>query len=372
MQQSMPPLGLLIGNFAPLHLGHLQDINHAAGQCERLHIVIMPNAASDKHAHPTLKSPTLQDKVRWLQMACQAFDFVHIHTLETLFEPAVDFAKPLWCYDVKNSTVTDSAQTLTQLSKLCHDLYKKTGADTTVPIGIFYRSDHAKPTATMSDSPFVWHALVDNAFDYAAIYANPVAHFAHIAPSARSDYTQSVCIVGGESSGKTTLVHKLTNHYGASVALEMGRHYTHSHLGGSELALQYSDYPIIAQQHWQAVWQARQNATSPIVIVDTDYVTTQAFCETYENKSHPVLSAFAEHFRMDHTLLLTNNVAWVADGMRSLGSDDSRSAFAHKLAKLLQVHSIQPHIIRDPNYHTRYLQAVAYIDQMVLGKKLLA
>lgn len=34
--------GILIGYFEPLHLGHLADINHATGQTDTLHVVILP------------------------------------------------------------------------------------------------------------------------------------------------------------------------------------------------------------------------------------------------------------------------------------------------------------------------------------------
>lgn len=72
-------------------------------------------------------------------------------------------------------------------------------------------------------------------FDSYAIAREPVAHWSAIHPEARANYTKTVAIVGGESSGKTTLVHKLANYYGASFALEMGRLYVGTDLGGSEV-----------------------------------------------------------------------------------------------------------------------------------------
>lgn len=53
---------------------------------------------------------------------------------------------------------------------------------------------------------------------------------------------RTVAILGGESSGKSTLVNKLANIFNTTSAWEYGRDYVFSHLGGDEIALQYSDY----------------------------------------------------------------------------------------------------------------------------------
>ena len=57
---------------------------------------------------------------------------------------------------------------------------------------------------------------------------------------------RTVAILGGESSGKSTLVNKLANIFNTTSAWEYGRDYVFSHLGGDEMALQYSDYDKIA------------------------------------------------------------------------------------------------------------------------------
>lgn len=66
--------------------------------------------------------------------------------------------------------------------------------------------------------------------------------------------------------------------------------------------------------------------------------------------------------------MLDNNVKWVADGMRSLGSDDERSAFSNTLIRLFDKHQITPHIINDKDYHSRYLSAVRFIDDVIFKK----
>lgn len=337
--------GILIGHFEPLHLGHLADINHASGQVDTLHIVVLP-----KDGNSPFK-PTLQDKARAVQVACEFFGFIKVHTADGLNLTGLN--GQTWAYDEPNSdtSLIDVIITALQIN------------DTpTLFIKSFAKNN------LLNSQTHQTALLPDNHYNSTAIYQNPIAHFHAIAPSAKQNYTKTVCIVGGESSGKTTLVHKLANHYGANFVLEMGRLYTHSDLGGTEIGLQYSDYPVIANQHYLAIQNALKNAISPITIIDTDFITTQAFCETYENRTHPLLTAFCENVKMDYTIMLDNNVKWVADGMRSLGSDDERSAFSKTLMRLFDKHQITPHIINNKDYHDRYLSAVAFIDAVIFKK----
>ena len=85
---------ILIGDFAPLTLSMLADINHAAGLSKTLHIIIQtPNHAP----LPCGRTPTLADAVRWVQMACQSFGFIKIHTFDSLALPDMSF-------DYRNNT----------------------------------------------------------------------------------------------------------------------------------------------------------------------------------------------------------------------------------------------------------------------------
>lgn len=329
-------IGLLIGHFEPLHLGHLADINTAAGLCNTLHIIITPKSGNARF------KPTLQDKVRWVQVACQDFDFIKVHTTVSL---DIDMTG-----DYGDEINFDDA--VLQKLAITHD------DNPTI-----FMKEHATTNGKLAKLDLPKHD-----HDNETIYQDPITHFHAIAPSAKSDYVQTVCIVGGESSGKTTLVHKLAGHYGASIVLEMGRLYTYSDLGGTETALQYRDYTPIAINHTQAIFDAKKHATAPIVLVDTDFATTQAFCEEYEGRTHPVVAALADEVRMDHTIYLDNNVKWVADGIRRLGSHSQRSRFASRILEILARHDINPFVIDDADYHRRYEQAVRLIDQHVLHK----
>ena len=61
-----------------------------------------------------------------------------------------------------------------------------------------------------------------------------------------------------------------------------------------------------------------------VAFIDTDFVTTQAFCKKYEGREHPFVQALIDEYRFDLVILLENNTPWVADGLRSLGSSVDR------------------------------------------------
>jgi HTH-type transcriptional repressor of NAD biosynthesis genes len=351
--------GLMIGHFEPLHLGQMRSILEAAGQAKTLHIVIMTHPSP----HPDF-TITLQDKARWLQMACADLPFIHIHTTDEIELPLHEHL-----YDSNDSSENvriDVATSNVKLQRLIKALALP--AET----ALFMAENHPLTQSDVQEQLIlqVVTTTLQPEFDSYAIAREPVAHWSAIHPEARANYTKTVAIVGGESSGKTTLVHKLANYYGASFALEMGRLYVGTDLGGSEVGLQYSDYGPICLDHAQAIRDAKANATAPVTIVDTDFVTTQAFCEEYEGRTHPFVAACVDEFRLDHTIMLDNNTPWVDDGMRSLGTPEARGRFEQRLLDIFARHDIAPHMIDQPDYDARYQQALQFIDQHIYGKTL--
>ncbi len=112
----------------------------------------------------------------------------------------------------------------------------------------------------------------------AQIRENPFRYWEYIPTEVKPFFVRTVAILGGESSGKSTPVNKLANIFNTTSAWEYGRDYVFSHLGGDEIALQYSDYDKIALGHAQYIDFAVKYANK-VAFIDTDFVTTQAFCK---------------------------------------------------------------------------------------------
>lgn len=329
-----PAAGWIMGYFEPLHQGHIRLIQHAMGIVDCLYVIIL------EHTTPNPRYPvTLADKARWLQKVFQPFPFVKIHT---------------YAGEMPHSKQSAPQETLNHIRRSC-----------AVPDHAKFIADESNPLLALLPPKHCIALRYHHQYPGDAIRANPARYWHYIHPIARRNYTRTVAIVGGESSGKTTLVHKLANHFTAGYALEQGRLYVDYALGGSELALQYSDYRRISIDHAEAIFRATDEALAPVTLIDTDFITTQAFCLTYEGKTDPIVAAFAERIRFNHTLLLANNTVWVDDGMRSLGSLKARTAFQNTLCTLYQEYGITYHPISSKSYEERYQQAVKYIEQHI-------
>lgn len=118
------------------------------------------------------------------------------------------------------------------------------------------------------------------------IRQDPFQYWDYIPTEVKPFFVRKVALLGGESSGKSTLVNKLANIFNTTSAWEYGRDYVFSQLGGDEMALQYSDYDKIALGQAQYIDFAVKYANK-VAFIDTDFVTTQAFCLKYEGKAHP-------------------------------------------------------------------------------------
>lgn len=330
-------IGYLIGHFEPLHRGHVRLIQHAVGLVDKLHIVIL------RHPQPNPAYPvSLEDKARWLQRAFNNFDFISIHTY------AIDNINP------------EQAEANAQLQVLRRSLG--------IPEDAIFISDESHSwTSLLAANQFIALPLHQE-YDSEAIHQRPVHYWQHIHPTARREYSKTIAVVGGESSGKTTLVYKLANYFLADYVLEQGRHYVDYALGGSELALQYSDYARISQDHAKAIDLALETPKAPVTIIDTDFITTQAFCQSYEGQRDAITTAYSLHMRFDHTLLLANNTKWVDDGLRSLGTENARRQFQELLKQLYQEHEIPYYEISAAGYQERYRLAVDYIQKHIYAQ----
>lgn len=102
-----------------------------------------------------------------------------------------------------------------------------------------------------------------------------------------------------------------------------------------------------------------------VAFIDTDFITTQAFCKQYEGREHPFVQALIDEYRFDLVILLENNTPWVADGLRSLGSSTASSAFQTLLKTMLVKHNAPYVHLTESDYDSRFLGCVELVQQML-------
>lgn len=128
--------------------------------------------------------------------------------------------------------------------------------------------------------------------------------------------------------------------------------------------MQYSDYDKIALGHAQYIDFAVKYANK-VAFIDTDFVTTQAFCKKYEGREHPFVQALIDEYRFDLVILLENNTPWVADGLRSLGSSVDRKEFQNLLVEMLEENNIEFVRVEEDDYDSRFLRCVKLVREMM-------
>jgi HTH-type transcriptional repressor of NAD biosynthesis genes len=179
----------------------------------------------------------------------------------------------------------------------------------------------------------------------------------------RPHFVNKVVITGTESCGKSTLVKLLAKRYNTSWVEEFGKNYVLNELCGAEDALVYEDYPKIAFGHKLEEEKAIRSANK-VCIIDTDAVITQFYCQTYSGKPHPIVEEIANFNKYDMHILLSCDVPWVADGLRSMGEQEQRESNQRKILQMYGKHNIKP-IVIGGNYHQRFQQVCGIIDDLL-------
>jgi NadR type nicotinamide-nucleotide adenylyltransferase len=123
-----------------------------------------------------------------------------------------------------------------------------------------------------------------------------------------------VVVTGSESTGKTTLAEELARHYRGELVPEFVREYAAARRG----VIEFADHGPIARGQI-ALEDAAIARGNPIVVQDTDLLSTVVYCEHYFGKCPAWIAETARDRAPDLYLLCEIDVPWVADGVRDRG-----------------------------------------------------
>jgi NadR type nicotinamide-nucleotide adenylyltransferase len=119
-----------------------------------------------------------------------------------------------------------------------------------------------------------------------------------------------VCVLGGESSGKTTLARALARHFDTTCTDEYGRELWLERGG----ALEYDDFLTIATTQ-VAREELAARAAKEVTFGDTSPLTTLFYCQQQYGRVEAELQRLAER-NYDLTLLCAPDFPFVQDGTR--------------------------------------------------------
>ncbi len=170
-----------------------------------------------------------------------------------------------------------------------------------------------------------------------------------------------VVVTGSECVGKTTLGSQLASRYGVLCVPEFARGYAEAKIE----PLTIHDVEPIArgQVALEDAFLARaRDAGHPLVVHDTDILSTVAYSHHYYGDCPPVVEALAITRRADRYLLLDIDVPWVADGVRDRGE---RRHEVHTLFRDTLTRFGVPFTLVQGSWEERRQAAVAAIDKLL-------
>lgn len=276
-------IGLVLGKFMPVHAGHLALIDFAAARCE--HLIVLLCATE---MEPILSAI----REEWLQALF--VDNRHI-TIEVLtYDESILPNTSVSSREVSRIWAARLSEFFPQVNRVfASEAYGKYLAEA---MGIAY---------TLFDPKRVQVPV-----SATAIRERPFANWEHIPKLVQPYFVKKVCIAGTESTGKTTLVRRLADHFGLSALHEVARdiiEHTES--------CSYAHLQEIAAHHANAIQEAVAKAHK-VLIVDTDVRITQSYSHFLFGRDLPVADWIAALNQFDRHLYLCADAPFVQDGTR--------------------------------------------------------
>ncbi|HEY4267758.1 MAG TPA: AAA family ATPase [Galbitalea sp.] len=266
--------GLVIGKFYPPHLGHVALIERAALEADRVTAIVMASAS---------ESIPLADRVAWLVAAVAHLPGVRV--IGTRDDAPVK-------YDSEIAWIAQTAQMQVVLRQL--GVTRLDAVVSSEPYGVELAA-RLGARAVMHDQNRVGVSISGT-----AVRADPVGTWSMLPEATRLGWAVRIVLVGGESTGTTTLTEDLQAHYratgypGVLPVPEYGREFTYELHRRSVAEAERTGMPIPGSD--QLVWlpeyfseiafeqTKREDAAAlaaPLVIADTDALATTLWERRY-------------------------------------------------------------------------------------------
>ena len=320
-------IGMYGGSFNPIHLGHINNIKIAASLCNKLYLVLSVTSDPNEIAH--------KERFMWLKQITKELDNVEVFEI----------------FDTNTSKDTYDWDTG------ANDIKNYIGQK----IDVVFAGDDYK-------GKNIWEGLYPESYIHyiprsdinvssTMIRNNPYGCWDYIPRCVQKHYTKKVCVIGTESTGKTTLVRKLAKELNTTHVEEAGR-YICDDAGGIDNMQKYHYFEILFK-HKQLEKEALEESNK-VLLIDTDSLITLYYYELGFGMNEEEDFAFkniAEGIsklnNYDLYVFLEPDVAWVQDGTRTYGEQEVREANNIKLKKLFDENGIN-YVCVSGDYETRY------------------
>ena len=317
-------VGMYGGCFDPLHLGHINNILQASAMCETLHLMLCYNKVRDRIDYRL--------RYRWLLDTCKHLPNVVIHCIEDTDDTKASYDWQKGATAIKQAIGTEInivfAGSDYQNGSLFKELYPQSE--------IWYFSRAVVPISSTE------------------IYNNPMKYWEYIPKVAQSYFCKKVLIIGGESTGKSTLIRNLALMYNTTYVEEYGR-FTCERAGGEDF-MTFDDLQENLIMQRANIYKAQETANR-LLLVDTDSLTTAFYSKLLYETEDELGCCIDSTINWDLVLFLEPTVPFVQDGTRNEEIMADRQKYSDMLKAFYHRAGVRYICIRGDNYASRLAQA---------------
>ena len=313
-------VAVVFGTFAPLHQGHIDLIQRAKRQCDRV-CVIVSGYKGDRGEEVGLP---LQKRFRYIREGFSNDELTQIYKLDETELPRYPLGWEPWL-----KTALETIQYDAEREELIFYVGEKTYQEELEARGF---------QAHLQERQFGISGTL--------IRENPSKYWKYIAQPFRRQFTKKVLIMGSASNGKTTLAKDLARFYDAPVSLEYAREYQiRNNVRDDELTPK-DYYYLLLGQYDQTSKLIDSSANRGLVIADTNSLVTKGYYDysmEVEGEETSMTDTFDNLFvsilakeKWDLILFVQPIGSYVNDGFRdmTMADDEIRNSFSNHLDHL--------------------------------------